>query len=261
MSELTCLDLFSCIGGHALGLSCAGGFRTVQFVELDPYRRRVLARHFPEVPLHDDVRTYTGTRGEAAVVVGGPPCQQTSTAAAIHGKRTGASLWTEMGRIIGRVEPAWVVVEQPLGNAAWQAEVEGDLEELGYCTARADLAAADFGAPHIRRRLFLLAHRDLSRLQVAREARSRAIECLAGRAAAGNPWRAGVPGALRVDAGLSGGLHRRERIAALGDSNPPIMMQAIGLMILAAEAADLPPPPPPGPTPDPFVMMARSLWG
>lgn len=45
------LDLFSDIGGHALGLAAAGDFRTVQFVEIDPARRRLLAHHFPGVPL------------------------------------------------------------------------------------------------------------------------------------------------------------------------------------------------------------------
>lgn len=201
---LAVLDLFSCLGGHALGLRAAGGFRTVQFVELDPFRRRVLRHHFPAVPIHDDVRTYVGAPGEADVIVGGPPCQQTSVAAAVHGRRTGASLWTHMGRIVGSVRPSWVVVEQPPGNAAWEAEVAADLEELGYGVSRVVLSAWDFGAPHLRRRVFALAHRDLSRLQVARQAGSRAVGRLAGGAADGNPWRAGVPRALRVADGVPG---------------------------------------------------------
>lgn len=231
------LDLFSCVGGHALGLHAAGGFQTVRFVEINPFRRAILARHFPDVPIDEDVTTYQGEPGSADLVVGGPPCQKTSVASAIQGKRTGESLWTEMRRIVGQVEPAWVVVEQPLGNTAWEAEVAGDLEELGYHVARLQLAASDFGAPHIRRRLFLLAHRDLSRLQVARAARSSAIERLQRGAVAGNPWSAGVPRGLRVADGVPGGLDRRERIEAVGDSNPPIMMTAIGLCIRAAEAA------------------------
>ena len=235
---LDVLDLFSCIGGHALGLHDVAGFETVRFVEINAYRRKVIARHFPGVPIHDDIRTYPGTHGEAGVIVGGPPCQKTSVAAAVHGKRTGESLWTEMGRIIGRVEPGWVIVEQPPGNAPWEAEVTGDLAELGYHATRVVLSASDFGAPHIRRRVFLLAHRDLSRLQVAGAARSWAIDGLTGRAYPGNTWGAGFPRTLRVASGVSAGLDldRRRRIEALGDSNPPIMMTAIGLMIRAAES-------------------------
>lgn len=237
MNDLRVLDLFSCVGGHALGLHAAGGFRTVRFVEINPFRRMVLAQHFPDVPIDEDVTQHQGEPGSADVIVGGPPCQKTGVASAIQGKRTGESLWVEMGRIVQRVEPGWVVVEQPPGNAQWEAEVTGDLEESGYHVARVQLAASDFGAPHIRRRVFLLAHRDLSRLQIAGEARSSAIERLTRGAAAGNPWSEGVPGGLRVADGVPGRLDRRARIEAIGDSNPPIMMTAIGLCIRAAEAA------------------------
>ena len=54
------LDLFSNIGGHAIGLSAAGDFRVVQFVEINERRRRLIAHHFPGVPIHDDVRTFAG---------------------------------------------------------------------------------------------------------------------------------------------------------------------------------------------------------
>lgn len=91
------LDLFSNIGGHALGLHQAGDFRTVQFVEIEPRRQRLLAHHFPGTPISGDIRTFAGVRADIAI--GGPPCQRTSVAAAIHGKRTGESLWPEMLRV------------------------------------------------------------------------------------------------------------------------------------------------------------------
>jgi DNA (cytosine-5)-methyltransferase 1 len=208
-------------------------------VERNEYRRRVLARHFPDTPIHDDVTTYRAHPGEADLIVGGPPCQETSIAAAIHGKKTGHTLWPAMREVIEDVgSAAWVVVEQPVVSPAWEATVAGDLAGLGYRTLRLELSASDFGAPHRRRRVFLLAHRDLSRLQVAGAARSRTVDRLARGAAPGNPWRAGVPRGLRVADGVPGGLDRRERIEAIGDSNPPIMMTAIGLMIREAGARD-----------------------
>jgi len=56
------LDLFSGIGGFSLGLERSGGFKTVAFCEIDPYCRRVLHKHWPEVPCYDDIRTLTADR-------------------------------------------------------------------------------------------------------------------------------------------------------------------------------------------------------
>ena len=56
------LDLFSGIGGFSLGLERTGGFKTVAFCEIDPYCRRVLTKHWPNVPVYDDVRELTAER-------------------------------------------------------------------------------------------------------------------------------------------------------------------------------------------------------
>lgn len=227
------LDLFSNIGGHALGLAAAGDFRVVQFVEIEPRRRRLLAHHFPGVPIHDDVRTYAG--GSADVVIGGPPCQQTSVAAAINGKRTGESLWPEMLRIGIDAGAEWFVVEQPPGNAAWEAEVTGSLAGAGFHSARAEFAACDLGAPHIRRRVFILANPCLARLSIAWQAIPQEIDRIARAAVAGNPWHEGPPRTLRVAHGPSGWLDRNAAVEAIGDANPPAMATVIGRAIVRAE--------------------------
>src|SRR5690348_7916174 len=95
------LDLFSGIGGMSLGFERAG-FRTVAFCEIDPKCRRVIAKHWPNVPCYIDARTMVSY--ECDVVAGGPPCQRTSVAAAIHGKRTGETLWPTMRRHINESE-------------------------------------------------------------------------------------------------------------------------------------------------------------
>src|SRR5215218_4891706 len=56
------LDLFSGIGGFSLGLERTGGFKTVAFCEINPFCRRVLKKHWPEVPCYDDVRTMEAYR-------------------------------------------------------------------------------------------------------------------------------------------------------------------------------------------------------
>jgi DNA (cytosine-5)-methyltransferase 1 len=229
------LDLFSCVGGHALGLHAAG-FDTVQFVERNEWRQGVLAHRFPGIPIHDDIRTFDGVCS-VELVVGGPPCQRTSVAAAVHGYRTGESLWPEMLRVVSQCVPRWVVVEQPPGNSAWEAEVARGLASAGFHTSRLELSAESLAGHHRRRRVFLLAHDNVSRLEVARQAGPREAERIARGAADRNPWRSPFPRGLRVDDGVPGRVDRRARIEAIGDSNPPAMMMAIGRAIMAAEAA------------------------
>jgi DNA (cytosine-5)-methyltransferase 1 len=228
---VTSWDVFSCVGGHAIGLEAAG-IDTTWFCELNAWRRRVLAHHFPNVPTHDDIHTFEPD-GDTDLLIGGPPCQKTAGIAAVHGKRTGESLWPAMRRLAPRA--AWVVVEQPASAGhAWQAAVASDLARDGFYARRVDLTAFGLGGPCIRRRMFTLAHRDLSRLEIARLAVAREVERIAGGATDGNPWRAGVPRTLRVASGLPSGMDRRRRIEALGDSNPPVMAMVIGRAIMRA---------------------------
>ena len=70
---LTSLDLFSCVGNHALGLERAG-IRTTAFCELNPWRRARIKEQFPEVPIYDDARIFNGIAAD--IVIGGPPCQR-----------------------------------------------------------------------------------------------------------------------------------------------------------------------------------------
>src|SRR4051812_7514343 len=110
-SRLKVLDLFSGIGGFSLGLERTGGFETVAFCEIDPYCRKVLAKHWPGVKIHDDVKQLDGKQyvGTIDAVCGGFPCQDISVghnwheAKGLDGKRSG--LWWEYRRIIGEAKP------------------------------------------------------------------------------------------------------------------------------------------------------------
>ena len=80
-TKLKVLDLFSGIGGFSLGLERTGGFETVAFCEIDPFCRRVLAKHWPDVPCFEDVTTLRGEDvGPVDVISGGFPCQDLSVA-------------------------------------------------------------------------------------------------------------------------------------------------------------------------------------
>lgn len=165
MRKLRVLDLFSGIGGFSLGLERTGGFETVAFCEIEEFPRRVLAKHWPEVPCYHDVRELTADTLrrdgiEVDVICGGFPCQDISRAgsgAGIGGARSG--LWSEYARIIGEVRPEFVLVENvsTLLHRGMDA-VLGSLAALGYDAEWDCIPASNIGAPHIRDRLWLVAY-------------------------------------------------------------------------------------------------------
>lgn len=166
MTPLTVLDLFSGIGGFSLGLERTGGFKTIAFCEIEPYPRAVLAKHWPEVPCYDDVRTLTAERMAADGLVrpdaicGGFPCQDISNAgerAGLAGARSG--LWSEFARLIGELRPCYVIVENVaalLGRGI--GCVLGDLAALGYDAEWHCIPAGAVGAPHRRDRVWIVAY-------------------------------------------------------------------------------------------------------
>lgn len=160
------LHLFAGAGGGILGSELLG-IRTICAVELAPYPASVLlARQndglLPPFPIWDDVCTFDGRpwHGLVDVVSGGFPCQDISAAgkgAGIDGARSG--LWREMHRIINEVRPKFAFLENsPLLVGRGLARVLGDLAEIGYDAEWLVLGADDVGAPHIRKRIWILAH-------------------------------------------------------------------------------------------------------
>lgn len=160
------LALFAGAGGGILGSKLLG-WRTVCAVEIDPYARSVLlARQrdgmLPRFPIWDDVRTFDGRgwRGQIDIITGGFPCQDVSlagTGEGLDGKRSG--LWFEFARIIREVQPRFVFVE----NAASLRKrgldrVLAALAGMGLDAEWGVFRACAAGAPHMRRRLFLLAY-------------------------------------------------------------------------------------------------------
>lgn len=232
------LDVFSCIGFHSIGLHRSGEFETVAFCESNERRRQELHRLFPECPIHDDIRTMPIV--SADVIFGGPPCQSTSVAAAIHGYRTGESLWPYM--LCAGIDAGceWFVVEQPTGHAAWEAQVHRHLSAIGLHSARFEFGVSDLGGPYIRRRVYILASASLPRLEVAWKAGPSAIERVKRAAASRGDWDQSAVPSFDMDTWRSENVHeRRERIEALGDSNPPAMAEVIGLMLIEASAMSL----------------------
>jgi DNA (cytosine-5)-methyltransferase 1 len=170
------LDIFSGIGGFSLGLERTGGFETVAFCEIDPYCRRVLAKHWPGVPCYEDVRELTAERLAADgiavdVIAGGFPCQDISEAGlrtGLQGARSG--LWREYSRLVGELRPRFVIVEnvsELLRNGL--GDVLGDLAKVGYDAEWHSIPALAVGADHIRERIWIVAYPNCAGAEVSQQ--------------------------------------------------------------------------------------------
>ena len=219
MNELTHVSLFSGIGGIDLAAEWAG-FTTVAFCERDPYCQKVLHKHWPDVPICDDIyemgAEWLSERGIGTVTIasGGPPCQPVSQAGKRKGKADDRYLWPEMFRIISEVRPAWVLGENPLGflNLGFD-ETVSELEGFSYEVQTFDIPACAVGANHERRRLFIVAH-----LNGERKLQQEKIKQESGRRFVYSPWQ-------DPDFGKSRGVHgipsRVDRLKCLGNAVVP----------------------------------------
>lgn len=178
-------SLFAGIGGLERGLEAAGLGPVLFQVEINAYCRAVLARHWPETKRHDDIRRVSQANlPRVRVLCGGFPCQDVSGAGLGAGiaEGTRSGLWYEYRRIVDELRPEFVVVENVAsGKGRWLCEVRSDLHALGYHTRAYAISAAEVGAPHRRRRIFVVADRDSDRRWPEGEGTERARQS-AGRA-------------------------------------------------------------------------------
>ena len=155
------LDVCSGIGGFSLGLEATGGFDTVAFCEYDEFCRKVLNKHWPEVPIYKDLKEIgnepTRLIQEFDLICGGIPCQPFSLAGKQKGKEDDRHLWPYMYEIIKHKKPTWVIVENVGGfvNVALD-DVCLDLETEGYATQSFIIPACGVEAPHKRDRIWIL---------------------------------------------------------------------------------------------------------
>lgn len=255
-------SLFSGIGGLELGLERAGVGHVVWQCEVDPFCRDILAKHWPHVTRFDDV-TRPRDYPHVDLICGGFPCQDVSSAGARRGLGgEKSSLWWHFADVVRRVRPRFVVVENVAsGKRLWLPHVRHQLHLLGYRTRAYGISAADVGAPHLRRRVFVVADargehlREQSGLRGRTRREGPALAARAGEdgaprdadrdresaepvdgqvagvpslAGSASPW-ASPPEFRGVDDGIP---RRLDRLRALGNAVVPQCAEAIGRMIL-----------------------------
>jgi DNA (cytosine-5)-methyltransferase 1 len=269
MARLTCGSLFAGIGGFDLGFERAG-FDIRWQVEIDPWARAVLAKHWPHVHRRSDVHMVGAHNLECVdVICGGFPCQDISAAGTGEGiKGSRSRLWFEYARIIRELQPRYVVVENsPRLMSRGLGSVIGDLAACGYDAEWDCLPAAAFGAPHLRDRLWVIASRRKLRhrrvllvpttegevpdayrggCEVVRQSELDELESSRGSEPDGLPivrefdnvaersatWWLCEPGVRRVVDGVP---RKLDRLRGLGNAVIPFVAEYLARRILAAE--------------------------
>jgi DNA (cytosine-5)-methyltransferase 1 len=158
--KLKILDLFSGIGGFSLGLEATGHFETAAFCEIEPYCKQVLKKHWPTVPIFDDIRQLKGTDiGTIDIITGGYPCQPFSVAGKQKAEQDPRHLWPEYFRLIQELKPTWVIGENVSGHIKLGLDsVLEDLASEGYSTRTFSISASSIGANHKRERVWTIAN-------------------------------------------------------------------------------------------------------
>ena len=231
--KLKHLDLFSGIGGFALGLESTGGFETVGFCDNEPFAQKVLKKHWPDVPCYEDVRDVgvdtVGYRG-VDIITGGFPCQPYSVAGK-QDPKDNRQLWHEMFRVIKEIRPTYVIGENvrnliSIRQGLVFEQVCTDLEGEGYEVQTFLLPASAVNAPHQRYRCWIVANSDNTRWekqwwQESAQKEQQTSQC--------RSWWSVEPSVGRVAHGIP---NRVDRLKGLGNAVVPQIPAVLGRAIL-----------------------------
>jgi len=260
--KLRVLDLFSgAAGGWSLGMHRAG-FQTVAACEIDTWRRAVFSANNPGVVMYSDVRELSAARLVSDlgylpnIIVGSPPCQDASAANSkgkgVDGERTG--LFFEAIRLVRECRPAWCCFENsPHLRTRGVDRVLSELEAAGYASWPFVVGAGDIGAPHQRKRMWLISADALQAKSIRRtedggrvrrqEETAEINDCVTAREQVGRTglawaddwaeWNGGLDRYLRVGDGLSPKM-ARQCMSAYGDAVLPQIPELVGRAILEA---------------------------
>ena len=237
---MTVGSLFAGIGGMDRGLERAG-MQVVWQVEIDPYCRKVLAKHWPDVERFSDVRECGAHNLERVdLICGGFPCQPVSVAGKRQGRDDERWLWPEFHRLICELRPRWVLAENVPGLLSIDAgrlfgEILRDLAASGYDAEWDCIPAAAVGAPHRRDRVFVVADTEQPRLEkwtcFGENAREELKAAQRANCTDGGQW-ATEPDVGRVADRVAG---RVDRLRGLGNAVVPQVAEWLGRRIMQCD--------------------------
>ena len=236
-------SLFSGVGGMDLGLERAG-MKCAWQVEIDPFCRKVLAQHWPDVQRYNDVKECGNHNLEPVdLIAGGFPCTDLSFAgngAGLDGKHS--SLWRDMLRIVSELRPRYTIVENvPALLYRGMGEVLGGLASCGYDAEWDCIPAASVSAPHRRDRLFIVAYAPSERRNAGQIFDQRSLECFRESQQAWGAYRFLPRTAFRPPSQIPYATDERvpsrtgdrvDRFTALGNAVVPQVVEWIGKQIL-----------------------------
>jgi DNA (cytosine-5)-methyltransferase 1 len=162
MDALRHVDLCSGIGGFALGFEWAELSSPVLFCDIEPWSRKILAKHWPDVPIAEDVKELAGDPDrnvpDCDILTAGYPCQPFSLAGKRGGSEDDRHIWPHILQIVASKRPAWCVFENVYGHLTLGLDqVLSDLEVEGYATRPFIVPACGVDAPHKRDRIWIIA--------------------------------------------------------------------------------------------------------
>jgi len=239
------VELFAGIGGFSLGFERAG-MECVGHVEIDPFARSVLRRHWPRVVIRGDVLKLKGGEfGKVHLICAGIPCQPFSVAGKRRGKDDYRDLWPEVFRVVKIERPRWFVGENVANFANMEfARTKSDLESVGYEVGEPLVVpACAVGLPHIRQRVWFFAHSasfavsqaatPIRSVRSSRDTRKDAGS-RAGSQVSEINWELSEADVCRK---IDGVPSRLDRMRCLGNALVPQIAELIGRMIINADSS------------------------
>ena len=248
------LALFAGAGGGLLATTHLLKWNTVCYVEWDDYcidvlKARIKDGYLHDAPIWDDVQTFDGHpwAGCVDIITAGFPCQPFSTAGKRNGSNDERNMWPATIRIIREVRPAWVLLENVPGllsamddTAAlphsYAGTVLGDLAESGYDARWRVLSAAEVGAPHLRDRVFVVAHATKERLHHHRPATNpRKAESFIWKSYRVHDSRVWLEAHGATDRDYDGMARRVDRLKAIGNGQVPSVVSTVWRLLTEAD--------------------------
>ena len=228
------VDLCSGIGGFSLAFEEVGLSKTIMFCDTEKWCRDILAKHWPNVPITEDVKELANDPErlvpDCDILTSGYPCQPFSVAGKQRGTEDDRHIWPYIFKIVAHKRPTWCVFENVYGHVGMGLDkVLHDLESEDYATRTFIVGASGIGAPHKRSRLWIVAHTDSPRQQQSYEEVERGTPeqpdsgSLQSRenvadteGKGGERWK---PGESRVDTQRQSGLSGRSSAGILADTS------------------------------------------